>query len=147
LKASKAETLPSEVAKASRAKESGKGTTDHGLQDYGEKAFPIKLLKQLLDSTVELQAALEHFLKGQPLPDKDLEGSISPPKRPEMKAEGRMQNAECRIRRRGGLCVPVDGAGLEGGFRRGRAVLSGGHAGREVRELPGTSSERADLGV
>ena len=34
----KAETLPSEVAKTSRAKESGNGTTDHGLQDYGGKA-------------------------------------------------------------------------------------------------------------
>jgi hypothetical protein len=94
LKGGKAETLPSEVAKTSRAKESGKGTTDHGLQDYGGKAFPIKLLKQVLDSTVELQAAIEQIFKGQPLPDKDLEGSISPPKRPEMNAEGRMQNAE-----------------------------------------------------
>ena len=49
--------------------ESGKGTTDHGPQDYGEKAFPIKLLKQVLDSTVELQAAIEQIFKGQPLPD------------------------------------------------------------------------------
>src|ERR1039458_7682225 len=49
--------------------ESRKGTTDHGPQDYGEKAFPIKLLKQVLDSTVELQAAIEQIFKGQPLPE------------------------------------------------------------------------------
>src|ERR1017187_6308393 len=49
--------------------ESGKGTMDHGPQDYGEKAFPINLLKQVLDSTVELQAAIEQIFKGQPLPD------------------------------------------------------------------------------
>src|ERR1017187_4974091 len=44
--------------------------TDHrttGLQDYVGKAFPINLLKQVLDSTVELQATIERFLKGQPL--------------------------------------------------------------------------------
>ena len=49
--------------------ESRKETTDHGPQDYGEKAFPINLLKQVLDSTVELQAAIEQVFKGQPLPD------------------------------------------------------------------------------
>jgi hypothetical protein len=47
-----------EIGKA----ESGNGTTDHGLQDYGGKAFPIKLLKQVFDSTVELQEAIERIL-------------------------------------------------------------------------------------
>jgi hypothetical protein len=56
--------------------------------------FPVNLLKEVLDSTVEQQAAIERILKGQPLPDKDLEVSISPPRRPEMNAEGRRQKAE-----------------------------------------------------
>ena len=31
--------------------------------------FPTKLLKQILDSTLEQQTAIERFLRGQPLPD------------------------------------------------------------------------------
>ena len=44
------------------------------------ETFPVKLLKQVLDSTLEQQAAIERFLGGQPFPS--LQKDAPPPQRP-----------------------------------------------------------------
>ena len=58
----KAETLKAEMLKAERR--AGKGENGKG------ETFPIKLLKQVLDSTLEQQATIERILDDQALPER-----------------------------------------------------------------------------
>ncbi len=60
--------------------EEGLRTTDYrttGLPDYGGKAFPIKLLKLVLGSTLDQQAAIGRLLKGEVLPEPQQGGPSS----------------------------------------------------------------------
>ena len=78
------------------------------------ETFTVKLLRQVLDSTVELDAAIERFLKGQAVANRELEGSLSPPKRRQTNAKGSPPSAVLLSRTGPPSAIPLWRTGYRG---------------------------------